>query len=205
VRFRLVPRDDGFFALFSSAADNAAATAHLVLEALQRLPDIEPIAEKTIGLEQQGDQLTRRILAALDTAIVTPFDREDIHALAEGFDTAVDRMSAAVDLLRLHKVTAPIEGAADFGQLLVGAAEAAVAATSQLDRLRGLQPHLDEIDRLETQGDQLFRRLTARLFSGEFDAFTVLKWNDVIGSLEAGLDAFEHTADVMTSIVLKHT
>lgn len=205
VRFRLVPRDEKFFVLFDKAADNAAATAVVVQEALQRLPDAEPLAEKALELEHRGDQLTHQIFHALDTAIVTPFDREDIHALAEGYDLAVDNMSGAVDTLRLHRVSEPVGPICEFGDLLVQATEAVARATSNLERLRGLQPDLDLIDQLETRGDQLYRQVTAMLYSGAFDALTVLRWKDVVEALEEALDALEHVADVMTSIVLKHS
>ena len=68
----------------------------------------------------------------------------------------------------------------------------------------GPQEDLDEVDRLESQGDQLYRRTTALLFSGSYKAFTVLKWKDIVEALEQALNAFEHTADVITSIALKH-
>ena len=84
--------------LFNQAAENAAATASLAHEMFTRLPDVETMAEKALELEERGDQLTRTIRHALDTAVVTPFDREDIHALAESIDTAVDHMTGAVDL-----------------------------------------------------------------------------------------------------------
>jgi predicted phosphate transport protein (TIGR00153 family) len=162
------------------------------------------MAEKALEFEERGDQLTRTIRRALDTAVVTPFDREDIHALAESIDTAVDHMTGAVDLVRLHHITEPLDGIAELGDLVAKASEAVVRAVSKLSRLRDLQEDLDEVDRLESQGDQLYRRTTALLFSGSYKAFTVLKWKDIVESLERALNAFEHTADVITSIALKH-
>lgn len=205
MRFRLIPRDEGFFILFNQAAENAAALAVVVHEVLGRLPDVEALADKAVELEHRGDQLGREIRHRLDTAVVTPFDREDIHALSESLDTAVDNMRAAVDQLRLHNIVEPIQEVTEFGDLLVKAGEATVAAMAKLSRLRDLQGHLDEIDDLETRGDQLYRDTTALLFSGAYKALTVLKWKDVVESLEEALDAFEHTADVITSIALKHS
>jgi uncharacterized protein Yka (UPF0111/DUF47 family) len=161
-------------------------------------------ASSRSSTRRRSDQLTRTIRRALDTAVVTPFDREDIHALAESIDTAVDHMTGAVDLVRLHHITEPLDGIAELGDLVAKASEAVVRAVSKLSRLRDLQEDLDEVDRLESQGDQLYRRTTALLFSGSYKAFTVLKWKDIVESLERALNAFEHTADVITSIALKH-
>ena len=42
--------------------------------------------------EQEGDRIVSSILQRLNTTFVTPFDREDIHALAEELDDVVDDM-----------------------------------------------------------------------------------------------------------------
>jgi uncharacterized protein Yka (UPF0111/DUF47 family) len=70
--------------------------------------------------------------------------------------------------------------------------------------MKGVQPHLDAIDRLESEGDAVYRRTMARLFSGEYDALDVLKWKDIIEALEAALNTLEDIGDVVESIVLKH-
>ena len=91
-----------------------------------------PLAEKAIELEHQGDDLLRDVNRRLDTAVVTPFDREDIHELLQSRDTAVDHMQAAVDLLRLDNIVEPIPQVAEFGDLLAKAGEETVAAMSKL-------------------------------------------------------------------------
>ena len=205
MRFRLIPRDEGFFGLFNAVAQNAAATAVVLHEAIARVPDVETLADKARALARTGDDLAGDIYRRLDTAIITPFDREDIHALVESLDTAVDHLSAAADLLRLHRVNESVEGIPELGALVVAAAEAIVRAIGKLDRLRDLEADLQEVDRLEDDGDRRYRELTADLFSGRYDAFTVLRWHDILGSIEHALNAFERTADIVTSIQLKHS
>ena len=60
------------------------------------------------------------------------------------------------------------------------------------------------IDRLESKGDAVHRRILARLFSGEFEALDVLRWKDVIESMERAMNTLEDISDVVESIVLKH-
>ena len=87
VRFRLLPTDDRFFELFADAAANVADCAQRLREML----DQEGTGlEAVIACERKGDEITRDILHRLNTSFVTPFDREDIHALAEGLDDVVD-------------------------------------------------------------------------------------------------------------------
>ena len=71
--------------------------------------------------------------------------------------------------------------------------------------MRDLRPELEEIDQLETRGDDLYRQTMAHLFSGEFKAFTVLRWKDIVESMEKALNSFEKTSDIVASIAVKHT
>jgi uncharacterized protein Yka (UPF0111/DUF47 family) len=67
-----------------------------------------------------------------------------------------------------------------------------------------MAPHLEAIDKLETNGDEIYRRALGRLFSGEFEALEVLKWKDVVEAMEAALNTLEDTSDIVESIVFKH-
>jgi uncharacterized protein Yka (UPF0111/DUF47 family) len=72
-----------------------------------------------------------------------------------------------------------------------------------MDRDR-LEPYWIEINTLENEGDKLYRRAVAELFSGDYKAMDVLKWKDVIENLEESLDGLENVANIVESIVLKH-
>ena len=114
-------------------------------------------------------------------------------------------MSAAVDLVRLHHITEPIDRASrSSATCVVQASEADGACHREAVASAGPQRGPRRDRRLETEGDQLHRRTTALLFSGSYDAFTVLRWKDIVETLEGALNAFERTADIITSIALKH-
>jgi len=214
VRFRLVPRDDGFYPLFDEAAENVAECARRFRDLLDHYSD-EPRAEpatrdveKLVNLisdcELHGDDLTRTILRRLNSSFVTPFDREDIHALTEELDDVVDEMQAAADLLVLHRVEKPLPEVRDLADILVKAAEVNVALIAKLPRLRDMEGELEVIGQLESEGDRVYRRLVAHLFSGEFKAFAVLKWKDIVEAIEKSVNAIENISDIVESIVLKH-
>jgi uncharacterized protein Yka (UPF0111/DUF47 family) len=88
--------------------------------------------------------------------------------------------------------------------VMVKMAEEVASLMDRLEKMKGVEPHLDSIDRLESDGDAVYRRTMARLFSGEYDAIDVLKWKDIIEALEAALNTLEDVGDVVESIVLKH-
>jgi predicted phosphate transport protein (TIGR00153 family) len=204
MRFRLIPRDEGFFDLFAKSAANIDEGARLLAELLPDLQDMSGRVERLVAIERQGDALTREILRRLDKAIITPFDREDIHALAERLDDVADHIRAIGELVQLHNVETPLEVTIQQSELLVKASDANVRMIGKLNRLRGLQAEIDEIDAAETEGDGLYRRGLAQLYSGEFTAFAVLRWQDIVSELEAALDDFEEVSKVVASIAVKH-
>ncbi len=204
MRFRLIPRDEGFYPLFNQAAANAAACARLLQQLLGSLPAVDQV-DQIVEIEKNGDDLMRSILNRLDTAIVTPFDREDIHALADKLDDVIDDLRDAAELISLHNVSTPLPEATELADLLAKACDVNVGLIAKLPRLRGMQPELDEIDRLESQGDAVHRRALAGLYSGAHDAFTVLKWQDIIAAVEHALNSIERASDIVAGIAVKHT
>ena len=203
MRFRLVPTDTAFFALFNDSAANVAACARRLRDMLTD-PTNAALHEQVEACEHRGDEIVHAILQRLNTTFVTPFDREDIHALAEELDDVVDDMLAVAHRMHASGITTALPELKEQADLLVQCADESRALIERLASLQGVQPHLDAIDRLESEGDAVHRRILARLFGGEFDALEVLRWKDVIEAMEASLNTLEDISDVVESIVLKH-
>jgi hypothetical protein len=204
VRFRLVPVDDVFFELFSASARNVLDAARRLAELLADPANIKSMHREVVEFEQRGDRLTDDLLKRLSTSFVTPFDREDIHALAEELDDVVDDILAVAAMLELVDVDEFLPEFLEQARILVLMAEQNVELIDRLEKMKGVEPYLQAIDQLESEGDEVNRRTIARLFSGEFDALDVVKWKDLTQAMEAALNAVEYISDVVESIVLKH-
>jgi hypothetical protein len=203
MRFRLTPTDDAFFALFDESAANVAECSRRLRDVLNQ-PTVASLHEKVASCEQRGDDLVRRIVSRLNTTFVTPFDREDIHALAEELDDVVDDMLEVSHRIQLTGITSTLPELKEQADLLVQCAEETERLIARLESMKDVQPHLDAVDRLESEGDAVHRRILARLFGGEFEALDVLRWKDVIESMEGALNTLEDISDIVESIVLKH-
>jgi hypothetical protein len=202
VRFRLLPTDDKFFALFDQAAANAAECARHLRDVIA---DGDGSGHERINAcEHKGDEITRTILNRLNSTFVTPFDREDIHALAESFDDVVDDIQTVSELILLTKVDTSLPEMHEQADLLVRMADEAEALINRLESMKGVTPHLDAIDQLESDGDGVFRKIVAHLYGGELDALEVLRVKGVVEALEGALNTIEDISDVVESIVLKH-
>ena len=205
MRFRLTPREDSYYDMFADAANNLVTAARLLVEMLSEGADREDIAEKMRACEHAGDESTHAIMRRLNETFITPFDREDIYRLASTLDDAMDFMEAAADLVVLYRLdTLPKEIVRQV-EVLERAAELTAEAMPRLRSMKDLSEYWIEINRLENQADQIYRRLLAKLFGGEYDALTVLKLKEVIDQLEFAADAFEHVANTVEAIAVKES
>jgi hypothetical protein len=205
MRFRLLPTDDKFFDLFRDAAANVADGAGRLRELLGDGVDIDAGHRRVVECERLGDEITKTILTRLNSTFVTPFDREDIHALAEELDDVVDDLLEVAHRIKLTSLAQPmLPELKQQADLLVQMAAETVSLIDQLESMKGVRPFLDAVDRLESEGDTVYRQALARLFSGEYDALDVVRWKDVVESMEAALNTVEDISNVVEAIVLKH-
>jgi uncharacterized protein len=205
VRVRLLPTDDRFFELFNDAATNVAACGRRLHELVDQANGGDEAMGAVVACEQRGDELTREILRRLNTSFVTPFDREDIHALAEEIDDVVDDMLEVAYRLDLgDRDTSAMPELKQQADVLVLMADEIVQMIAALESMKGLGPHLDAVDRLESEGDTIYRNALRRLYSDEFKARATLYWKDVVEAMEHALDTMEDISDVVEAIALKH-
>lgn len=204
MRFRLIPRDEGFYPLFEEAASTATQGARALASLLRELPTTEGRVNEIVSLERKGDDTFRSIMTRLNESIITPFDREDIHRLADRLDDSLDDMRAAADLALLHQVDGKLPGLDELAGILVQVCEAAERVMGRLKNLRDIDSDLQLIKKLETDGDAVNRRTVAELFSGNYDTLTILKWKDVVEAVEQAINAIEGVANMVGSIAVKH-
>lgn len=204
MKFRLSPSNDEVFELFGRAAKNMDASAQALERLVADFTDLEDKHARVKELERVGDDITRALMHNLDSSFVTPFDREDIHALAEELDNVVDGIYHLSEMLVLIPIDSILPELRDQVGVMVRMTAASVELVERLKSMKNLRPLLDDIDRLESDGDAIYRRAVARLFSGELAALDVLKWKDIIEAAERTLDDIEDVSDTVASILVKH-
>jgi len=205
VAFRLTPRDNAFYEMFTEAGQNVADATNVLAGLIDPNANRAAIAKELREREHAGDGVTHRILRQLNTSFVTPFDREDIYRLASALDDVVDAIEATADFIVLADVGKLPPLMTEQIQLLQRSANETAEAMARLATLRDLEPYWIEVNRLENEADRVYRKLLSKLFSGDYDALTMVKLREVADGFEEAADALEHVAHAVESIAVKES
>ena len=203
--FRFRPVDATFYDLFTQLANQLVQGAALLAEMLGDGSDRKLIAERMREEEHRADEATHDIIRRVNQTFVTPFDREDIYALASGLDDIMDFMEETVDLVLLYEVEQLPSELAEQVEVIQRCAELTAETMPRMQTMKNLEEFWIELNRLENAGDKSYRRILVKLFSGEFEALEVLKLKDIVDSLEHAVDAFEKVANIIEQIAVKES
>ena len=205
-----VPKDKKiFFPLFEQAASNVVAIATVLVEAVNTANPAtrEEMFKQIDKLENRGDELTHQIYLELGKNFITPFDREDIHALATAIDDVADNIQGAANRMSLYRIDEFNDHIKKLADLILQASidlEKAVRELKDLRNVRAIADSCIRINSVENQADYVFDRAVADLFLYEKDAIKLIKYKEILAVLETATDMCEDAANVMESILVKN-
>jgi uncharacterized protein len=204
VAFRLIPKEEKFYADFLAMADELQKGARL-LEAMVE-PD-HPVwdkADEIKEVEHKCDFLTHEIIQRLNRTFVTPIDREDIHELARSLDDVMDAIDASAAMIRLYRLNAVRFGARELARVVSASTVEIRKAIAALAEGKSLAVHAVEINRLENEADRVHQQAVGRLFDEETNPIVVMKWKEALDFLEQATDRCEDVANVIEGVAVKH-
>jgi uncharacterized protein len=198
------PKEREFFDLFEEAGNNCVRAAELLERMLDQWPDHGELARDVVVCEQDGDRITHDIIQRLNQTFVTPFDREDIIALASGLDDIVDFIEEVADFLGLYRIEAPMEQAQRMARVLHESTRAIAGAIPRLRTLKEIHQYTVQVNQLENEGDRILREGLASLFERGIDPMMVIRWKDIFERLEAAIDSTETAVNIIEGIIIKN-
>ena len=202
--FRLIPREEKFYADFLALADEIERGAAM-LE--QMLASDEPAwgkADEIKEVEHKCDFLTHEIISRLNRTFVTPIDREDIHELAKSLDDVMDAIDAAATLVQVYNLNPIRFGARELAVTITASTKQVRLGLEALERKKGVTTHAVEINRLENEADRIHQKAVSRLFEDERDPIVVMKWKETLDFLEYATDRCEDVANVLEGVIVKN-
>ncbi len=201
-----LPKEYQFFDLFDKQAGFAVEAANLFKELASGGKFDDDSANRMHDIEHSCDDVTHDIINKLNRTFITPFDREDIHALAHELDTVIDLINTTTSRMRLFKLSKVNKKLIQFSDLIeqsVGALAKAVKSLRDAKRHHEVNQYCIEINRLENLGDQLRDESIGDLFANSKDPIHIIKWKEIFTEAETVLDACEDVANIVESILVK--
>jgi hypothetical protein len=202
---QLIPRDEKFYGLFNEQAANIHSAAKMLVALFDNFQEVEKQVSEIKFLEHKGDQLTHALMKKLNRTFITPFDREDIHALSSALDDVLDLVDAAASRFITYKIKKVTPGAQQLGKVIMHGTEIIVNAVAQLNHPQNMLEYCEQLTLLEEEADRIKGECIGRLFEDSMDPIEVIKWKEIYEVLEASTDKEEDVADVLESVVLKAT
>ena len=200
---QLIPRDEKFYGLFNEQAANIQKAARMLVSLFDNYQEVEKQVSEIKFLEHKGDQLTHALMKKLNLTFITPFDREDIHALGSALDDVLDLIDAAASRFITYKIKKVSPGAQQLAKVISHGTEIIVNAVAQLNHPQNMLEYCEQLTLLEEEADRIKGECIARLFEDSMDPIEVIKWKEIYEVLEATTDKCEDVADVLESVVLK--
>ncbi|MDD6597655.1 DUF47 family protein [Anaerovibrio sp.] len=208
--FDLKPKkkSNEFFVLFEESAEYFYQATLLLDEVMMdhRKADIK--VKEINDLEHRADKVNDAIIDKLNQTFITPIDREDIYAIANGLDDGVDQLQGMLQRIVIYHTGDAREGALRLTKLLIESTAEIKRAAALLNAISKNQAELlaitSKIDKLESEGDHVFRGELAYLFEYVKDPIELIKWKDLLEGLENTLDHCERMADLLKGVVMKY-
>lgn len=203
--FSLLPREDEYFTFFANDGKIQQASNTLVEMMQDKTESFEMYVKRIKDIEHECDQLTHKVATKLNKSFITPFDREDIFTLCVALDDVCDYIDAGARAILMYDIKEISEHAKGLAKVIQGLAMEINSAVSMLSKPDGLNQHIVEIHRLENEADDIYFRAIGELFQTATDPMTVIKWKELYEILENATDRCESVANIVESIILKHT
>ncbi len=203
-----MPKEEGFFDLFSEGADKMVAAALEFRKMVENLESSKMYSERIHDIEHQADKITHDTVELLHETFITPFDREDIRQLAGRIDDVTDFIYAAavrVDLYQVKKVPKDFIQLADLCVSCTQTVKLIVENLRKIKNPEEIKKGCVELNRLENEADHVLRSAMARLFKEEDDVKTLIKMKELYELLETVTDRCEDVAEMIEGIVVEYS
>ena len=204
--FRFLPKEFNFFDLYDKQVGCAVDAAVYLRELVAKDSLDEASLKKMRAIEHQGDEIAHDIIEHLNKTFITPFDREDIHALTVEIDDITDMIHTIVNRLRVYKLQSSDKNLVAFAAVIEQSVRAVACAVQGLRNRKNSKAVADacvEINRLENVGDDMRDAMLAELFDNVKDPLLVIKWKEVYQDAETVLDICEDVTHIVGSILVK--
>ena len=204
-----VPKEKKFYPLYQKQAEYIEQAAKLLRQMLIETDPtrLEALKKDIKACETSGDEVLRDFYSQLFATVLTPFERDDVHELAEMMDTFLDRIDDSGNIILTRRFFAVDEDLTTMAENIMFAAEALSSIVKRLPDLYEKRKEVyrlcQEVKTLEHDNDELYASYISKLFQQDYSLTEIIKRKDLVQVLENTSNSAKYVSDKVRSIISK--
>jgi len=204
------PKEPKFFPVLKEMADVLSVASDLMIECLENNEQQSAVEyyKKIKEQEKKGDELSNKVFDMLNTTFITPFDREDIHHLANRLDDVTDYINSTAKRIVLYNPKKMPESSVELAKLIKEGAVCIGKAVEELNVLKKnakkIKEYCTELHDIENRADDVYEHFVIDLFEKEKDGIEIIKVKEIMYELEKATDAAEYVGKIIKTIIVKY-
>ncbi len=206
--FKLKSKEEKFFSMLNDHAHLCREASSLMEDAFRGEISMEKALEQIDIKEKAADAIVNDTMERLRKTFITPMDREDIQLLVDQLDTTIDSIKDIMDKMCMYHVGEPSEGAIALATIVTKSLKHIEKSISYMGSLKNnylnVEARAIEVLRLEEKGDIVYHEEMAKLFTECSDPIEIIKWKEILNSMEDVIDGCEHLVGTFRRVVLKY-
>jgi len=202
----LPPKVDDFYTLFEESAQVCYEVSELFNQIANNGTN-EENSGKVRDLKHQSNAVAKKILNLTSVTFVTPLDRENIQEVAcllNKITKKIVKASLGIEIYCFDSHTDYMKKQASTLLLATSELKYNVALLRNVSALKEITNTYNKMKEIETRGDEILFDGMKEIFSGKYDALTVIKLRELYKNAESALDACFEVSDLILNISLKN-
>jgi len=201
-------KETDYFQMFVKGTEYCLKAARLLEQMFKSGCFSEECMMEIKRVEQEADNHMHLLIERLNTAFITPIDRDDIYKIARETDDITDSIESVSNKMWMMHVTQITPPMLQMAGYVVTACEMLVKVMSEMKNHKKhnkLSEYVVEINHVEELGDRCYKDAMYELFGTEKDPIELIKMKEILRELEGALDDCEDVADVVEAIIITKT
>lgn len=200
-------KENEFYLLLEEFAGKIVKAGEAFYDMVSNYEDIENKVADVKTLETECDMQAHKILTALNASFITPFDREDIYSITKEMDDIVDSIEEVANrfiVFDVNKLKPESFAMATYIMQAIRELEVMFKHLPEAQKNSIVREQIIEVNRIENDGDVLYRDALKKLFREEKDPIELIKWKHLYEQLETSLDSCENVANIVEGVIMKY-
>lgn len=205
-----VPKEKKFYPLYIQQAENIEKASKLLRMMIVEtdINRLETLKKDVKEYEKAGDEVLQTFYTQLNSTVLTPFEREDVHELAEMMDNFLDRIDDCANIVLTRRFVDIDNDLTTMADNIRFAAESLKSITLNLEFMtcgkgKDIARLCNEIKVIEHDSDELYGNFINKLFTQNYSLVEIIKRKDLVQVLENTTNSAKYISDKIRSIHAK--